>query len=133
MIDEVINSASEIHDAVVPTLVMRGISKHYAGVAALQDVSFDVLPGEVHALLGENGAGKSTLMNIASGATVPDDGAIEIGGETVDKLTPALAQELGVAIVHQHPALLPDMTVAENIQVSIGAEQLRRRDPNLRR
>jgi len=133
MIDEAINSRTEIHPTVEPTLLMRGISKHFAGVAALKDVSFDVLPGEVHALLGENGAGKSTLMNIASGAAMPDDGAIEIGGETVDKLTPALAQERGVAIVHQHPALLPDMTVAENIQVSIGAEQLRRRDPNLRR
>ena len=53
----------------VPTLAMGGISKHFDGVAALNDVAFDVMPGEVHALLGENGAGKSTLMNIASGAT----------------------------------------------------------------
>jgi ribose transport system ATP-binding protein len=133
VIDEVINSASEIHDDVVPTLVMRGISKHYAGVAALQDVSFDVLPGEVHALLGENGAGKSTLMNVASGATEPDSGTIEIGGMAVESLTPAVAQELGVAIVHQHPALLPDMTVAENIQVALGREHLRRRDPDPRK
>src|SRR3989440_3044219 len=133
MIDEAINSRPETQPTVEPTLVMRGISKHFAGVAALKDVSFDVLPGEVHALLGENGAGKSTLMNIASGATDPDDGAIEISGQPVDKLTPALAQELGVAIVHQHPALLPDMTVAENIQVSLSAQQLRQRDPNLRK
>lgn len=133
MIDEAINSRPEIQPTVEPTLVMRGIDKHFAGVAALKDVSFDVLPGEVHALLGENGAGKSTLMNIASGATDPDDGAIEIGGQPVDKLTPTLAQDLGVAIVHQHPALLPDMTVAENIQVSLGVEQLRLRDPNLRK
>src|SRR5690349_6098937 len=133
MIDEFINSSSEIHDAVVPTLVMRGISKHYAGVAALQDVSFDVLPGEVHALLGENGAGKSTLMNVASGATEPDAGTIEISGMAVESLTPAVAQELGVAIVHQHPALLPDMTVAENIQVALGREHLRRRDTDTRK
>src|SRR3989442_4419438 len=101
--------------AAQPTLSMRGITKHYDAVAALRDVSFDVLPGEVHALLGENGAGKSTLMNVASGATEQDSGTIEIEGATVENLTPAIAQGLGVAIVHQHPALLPDMTVAENI------------------
>src|SRR5438067_12637191 len=112
MIDEAINSRPETQPTVVPTLVLRGISKHYAGVAALKDVSFDVLPGEVHALLGEIGAGKSTLTNVASGATEPDNGTIEIGGRPVQNLTPAVAQELGVAIVHQHPALLPDMTVA---------------------
>ena len=104
-----------------PTLSMRAITKHYAAIAALTDVSFDVRPGEVHALLGENGAGKSTLMNVASGATAPDGGTIVFDGAPVDSLTPALAQELGIAIVHQHPALLPDMTVAENIRVAVGA------------
>src|SRR5205809_6387583 len=93
--------------ALRPTLSMVGITKHYDGVAALTDVTFDVLPGEVHALLGENGAGKSTLMNIASGATTPDAGAIVVGGAQTDTLTPALAQGLGIAMVHQHPALLP--------------------------
>ena len=63
------------------TMVLSGISKYYSGVAALTDVSFDVRPGEVHALLGENGAGKSTLMNVASGTTQPDAGTITIGGE----------------------------------------------------
>src|SRR5437588_8587850 len=120
MIDEAINSTPEIQPTVVPTLVMRGISKHYAGVAALKDVAFDVLPGEVHALLGENGAGKSTLMNIASGATTPDAGTIVVDGAQTDSLTPALAQSLGIAMVHQHPALLPDMTVGENIRVAVG-------------
>ena len=114
-----------------PTLSMRGITKHYDAIAALTDVSFDVLPGEVHALLGENGAGKSTLMNVASGATTPDAGTIVFEGEPVENLTPAVAQELGIAIVHQHPALMPDMTVAENIQVAVGAQHLRRRDPNV--
>src|SRR5437660_1157991 len=67
-----------------PTLSMLGITKHYDGVAALTDVAFDVLPGEVHALLGENGAGKSTLMNIASGATTPDAGTIVVDGGQTD-------------------------------------------------
>src|SRR3954454_13695296 len=113
-----------------PTLSMRGITKHYDAIAALTDVSFDVLPGEVHALLGENGAGKSTLMNVASGATEPDAGTMVFDGKPVESLTPAVAQELGIAIVHQHPALMPDMTVAENIRVAVGAQHLRRRDPN---
>ena len=134
MIDEVLNSPPPDTDpGPRPTLSMRGITKHYAGVAALTDVSFDVLPGEVHALLGENGAGKSTLMNVASGATAPDAGTIVIDGEAVENLTPAMARDLGVAIVHQHPALLPDMTVAENLLVSVGGTELRRRDPDLRK
>src|SRR5437763_8337428 len=107
---------------------MLGITKHFAAVAALTDVSFDVLPGEVHALLGENGAGKSTLMNVASGALAPDSGTIVFDGAPVENLTPAVAQDLGIAMVHQHPALLPDMTVAENMRVAVGIEHLRRRN-----
>src|SRR3954447_9390771 len=109
---------------------MVGVSKHFDAVAALTDVSFEVLPGEVHALLGENGAGKSTLMNVASGATSPDSGAIDFDGSPIENLTPTGAQELEIAIVHQHPALLPDLTVAENIRVALPPEQLRRRDPD---
>ncbi len=108
-----------------PTMVLSGITKRYLGVAALMDVSFDVRPGEVHALLGENGAGKSTLMNVASGSTQPDTGSILFEGEVIDHLTPARATQLGIAIVHQHPAVLPDMTVAENIRVAVPAERLR--------
>ena len=119
--------------AVHPTLSMLGITKHYDAIAALTNVSFDVLSGEVHALLGENGAGKSTLMNIASGTTTPDGGTIVVGGSGVDSLTPAAAQGLGIAIVHQHPALLPDMTVAENIRLAVGLDHLRRRDPDTTR
>ena len=114
-----------------PTLSMLGITKHYDAIAALTDVSFDVLPGEVHALLGENGAGKSTLMNVASGATAPDarhDRLRRLAGRATSRRRSA--QDLGIAIVHQHPALLPDMTVAENIRVAVGLEHLRRRDPD---
>src|SRR6476646_3745087 len=110
---------------------MLAITKHYDATAALTDVSFEVLPGEVHALLGENGAGKSTLMNVASGTTTPDGGSIVFEGSHVEQLTPVVAQDLGIAIVHQHPALLPDMTVAENIRLAVGTEHLRRRDPDV--
>jgi ribose transport system ATP-binding protein len=106
------------------TMVLFGISKHYDGVAALTDVSLDIRPGEVHALLGENGAGKSTLMGVASGTITSDAGTITVHGELVEGLTPAVATEQGIAIVHQHPAVLPDMTVAENIRVAVPARFL---------
>jgi ribose transport system ATP-binding protein len=108
-------------DTSVAVLSLTGISKSYSGVAALTDVSLDVLPGEVHALLGENGAGKSTLMNVASGTVQPDGGTIRVNGEPIDTLSPALAAKLGIAIVHQHPAVLPDMTVLENLRVALPA------------
>jgi ribose transport system ATP-binding protein len=113
--------------AVVPTtMALTGISKHYDGVAALSGVDLTIRSGEVHALLGENGAGKSTLMGVASGAVVPDAGSITVGDRTYDHLTPAQASALRIAIVHQHPAVLPDMTVAENIRVAVAPEVLRR-------
>lgn len=98
---------------------LRGISKNYSGVAALTDVSLKINAGEVHALLGENGAGKSTLMNVASGTVAPSKGDLLIHGERYDALTPALANKLGIAIVHQHPAVLKDLTVLENLQVAL--------------
>lgn len=107
------------------TMALVGISKHYEGVAALTDVSLDIRAGEIHALLGENGAGKSTLMGVASGTVSPDAGVIIVGNQTFSRLTPALASGLRVAIVHQHPAVLPDMTVAENIQVAVPTRFLR--------
>jgi ribose transport system ATP-binding protein len=105
--------------------VLSGINKSYAGVVALTDVSFEVHPGEIHALLGENGAGKSTLVGVASGTTAPDSGTITFLGREVDGLTPSLATDLGIAIVHQYPAVLPDMTVAENLRVAVPVGVLR--------
>ncbi|KRE96412.1 ABC transporter [Nocardioides sp. Soil774] len=107
-----------------PTMVLSGISKSYAGVAALTDVSLEVLPGEVHALLGENGAGKSTLMGVASGTVEPDAGVLLVDDEQHSSLTPAAATRSGIAIVHQHPAVLPDLTVAENLRLALPAEVL---------
>jgi ABC-type sugar transport system ATPase subunit/ribose/xylose/arabinose/galactoside ABC-type transport system permease subunit len=102
-----------------PRIVLSNISKRYGPVRALTEVALEVAAGEVHALLGENGAGKSTLMNVASGTVTPDRGTIEVDGALVDHLTPSTAAQLGIAIVHQHPALLPDMTVAENVRVAL--------------
>ena len=78
-------------------------------------MSFELLPGEVHALLGENGAGKSTLIKVITGAHQPDGGTMEVAGETSHHLTPSKARELGIACIYQQPALFPDLTVAENI------------------
>src|SRR5215475_15166148 len=92
-----------------------GITKTYPGVRALKGVSFNLRPGEIHALIGENGAGKSTLIKILTGAVIPDSGQIVVDGKTVEHHTPARARELGIAAIYQHPALFPDLTVAENL------------------
>ena len=98
-----------------PLLQLRSITKSFGAVRALKGVSFDLQPGEVHALLGENGAGKSTLIKVITGAHQPDGGTIEINGETVARLTPAASHRLGIACIYQQPALFPDLSVAENI------------------
>jgi rhamnose transport system ATP-binding protein len=115
-------------------LRVRDLEKSYGGVRALRGVSFDVRAGEVHALVGENGAGKSTLIAIVSGARAKDAGSVEIGGREVEGLDPVSARALGVAVIHQRPALFPDLSVAEN--VALGVEPggaLRRIDWNGRR
>ena len=101
-------------------LQISGASKSFPGVRALEDVTFDVLAGEVHGLVGENGAGKSTLMAVASGALTPDAGAVIIDG-TVTVSDPQGARALGLAIVRQEPALMPDLTVAENLYLGVPA------------
>jgi ABC-type uncharacterized transport system ATPase subunit len=96
-------------------LEMRGITKRFPGIVANDDIGFDLLDGEVHALLGENGAGKSTLMNILYGLYHPDEGEILIKGKPVRLGSPSAAIDAGVGMVHQHFMLIPVMTVAENI------------------
>ncbi|MBI2842288.1 MAG: sugar ABC transporter ATP-binding protein [Armatimonadetes bacterium] len=98
-----------------PVLEMRGICKSYPGVRALDSVDFTLMPGEVHALVGENGAGKSTLMKILAGAQPRDSGDILINGRHADIDGPLGAMELGIAIIYQELNLVPFMTVAENI------------------
>jgi ribose transport system ATP-binding protein len=106
-------------EGAVVGLRLSHVWKRFGSVVAVKDISFSAMAGQVHALLGENGAGKSTLMGIASGNLRPDAGTIEVCGETVERLTAGLAQDLGLAIVHQHPAVLPDLTVAENMLLAV--------------
>ena len=101
-------------------LSLKGVSKSFPGVRALSDVTLDVRRGEVHALVGENGAGKSTLMAVASGALTPDAGSVVICGRGLEVADPMLAQQYGLAIVRQTPALLPQLTVLENMELSRG-------------
>ena len=99
-----------------PILEMRGISKTFPGVKALQNVELTVHPGEVHALMGENGAGKSTLMKVLSGAYQADPGGeIRVAGRPVKVSGPVEARDAGVSIIYQELALSPNLTVAENI------------------
>jgi general nucleoside transport system ATP-binding protein len=101
--------------AEAPILALEGITKRFPGVLANDHIDFDLLPGEVHALLGENGAGKSTLMNILYGLYTPDEGRILLRGEPIDLGSTKAAIEHGIGMVHQHFMLIPVMTVAENI------------------
>jgi ABC-type uncharacterized transport system ATPase subunit len=99
----------------VPHIDMRGITKAFGATVANDDVAMDIVPGEIHALLGENGAGKTTLMNILFGMVRHDAGTIRVDGEAVDVSGPHDALELGIGMVHQHFMLVQDFTVAENV------------------
>jgi len=112
--------------ASAPVLEIRNVNKHFGAVKALTDVSFSLEKGEVHALCGENGAGKSTLMNIIAGVLQPNEGEILVDGAPVKVTSPAVAQSLGLGLVHQEIALCPDATVAENMFM---AATNRRRSP----
>ena len=92
-------------------IAAHGIHKRYGGIVALDDVSLEVLPGEIHALVGENGAGKSTLVKVLTGAEEPDSGQVTILGT----LTPEKARERGVGAVYQEPSLVSELTVLENM------------------
>ena len=100
-----------------PRVYLKGICKYFPGVIANENVDVEVLPGEIHALLGENGAGKSTLMNILTGIYQPDAGEIIIDGYSCQFASPVQAIAAGIGMVHQHFKLVQAFTVAENIHL----------------
>ncbi len=102
---------------------MQGVRKAFGATQALDGVSFEVAPGEVHALIGENGAGKSTLMKVLSGVFAPDEGSIELDGRPFVPETPLHARESGIAMIYQELNLAPHLSVEENIL--LGSEPAR--------
>ena len=115
-----------------PILSVQGVRVEYPGVRALDGASFELRPGEVHALLGENGAGKSTLIRVLSGLVVPSAGTMMLGGRPFGPHSPREAESAGVSVVHQELDLIPTMTVADNLALGRGGSwswvRPRRRD-----
>jgi simple sugar transport system ATP-binding protein len=103
-----------------PVLHLRGITKSFGAVRALRHVDFSLLPGEVHALLGENGAGKSTLMHVAYGMIPPDEGVVEVSERATAFGSPRDARKHGIGMVHQHFTTIEALTVEENIRLALG-------------
>ncbi len=99
-------------------LQMRHVSKRFDTTQALDDVSLDLFPGEIHALMGENGAGKSTLIKIMTGVYHADEGEISLEGKPIRVANPVDAQGYGIAAIYQEPMIYPDLNVAENIFIS---------------
>ncbi|MCC9164194.1 MULTISPECIES: ABC transporter ATP-binding protein [Alcaligenes] len=105
----------------VPRLELRAITKAYPAVVANDNISLSILPGQIHAVLGENGAGKSTLMKIIYGVVKPDQGQILWDGQPVQISSPAAARQLGIGMVFQHFSLFDTLTVTENIALGLPA------------
>src|SRR5579864_3847345 len=103
----------------IPLLEAKSITKSFAGVHALKNVSFELLEGEVHALIGENGAGKSTLIKVITGAIQADSGTLVVRGCAVPQNDPGISRSLGIAAIYQQPSLFPHLTVAENIALAL--------------
>src|ERR1700722_13918100 len=117
------NDANSAESSTTPVIELRGISKSFGPVEVLSNVDLSLYAGRVHSLAGENGAGKSTLVKILGGIHQPDSGRILKNGIETTILGGADAQRQGVAVIHQHPAVFPDLSVAEN--VFIGRQPLR--------
>jgi simple sugar transport system ATP-binding protein len=102
-----------------PRLQLTGITKRYPGVVANRAISLQVLPGEIHAVLGENGAGKSTLMKVIYGSVKPDEGAVMFNGQPAQVRNPQEARALGISMVFQHFSLFDTLSVAENVWLGL--------------
>jgi len=101
--------------AAEPILIAKKVTKHYPGVVALNEVDFELRPGEIHALIGENGAGKSTFIKILSGCISRDSGEIIFKGKLIGDLDPQTSEALGIGVIYQEFNLIPYLTTAENI------------------
>src|SRR6187401_3690202 len=101
-----------------PLMQAEDLAKSYGPVLALRSADLVVEPGEVHALLGANGAGKSTLVKVLTGVIRPDGGTILVNGAASSVSSPAQAARIGLAPVFQDPALVPDLTVAQNLRLT---------------
>src|ERR1700754_2220546 len=105
----------ENENPMTPLISVNQLCKRFPGVRALHEVRFDLLPGEVHALMGENGAGKSTLMKILAGVYTRDTGDMLVDGQPVAFTSPRDAQAMGIGIIHQELQLMNHLSVAQNI------------------
>jgi ribose transport system ATP-binding protein len=111
---------------VTPVLSLRGISKRFGAVQAVNDVSVDCRRGEIHAVVGENGSGKSTLLGVASGVLTPDEGVVEINGQRLQSASTGAAIRLGLGMAYQTYSEILDLTVAENLYLAAPPEGLPR-------
>src|SRR5512138_3440978 len=98
-------------------LTIKGVSKTFPGVNALENVEFTLKRGEIHALVGENGAGKSTLIKIMTGVEHPDSGSIKLEGKPIQVRSPQHSQEIGISTVYQEVNLCTNISIAENIML----------------
>ncbi len=96
---------------------MKNIRKEFSGVVALDNISFNLYPGEVHVLIGENGAGKSTLIKILSGIYSPTAGELVIGGESYKSITPKQAFQAGISVIFQELSVVDNLSIEENLFV----------------
>ncbi len=115
---EAAGAAAPLVASLEPIMALKGVRKSFGPVQALKGVDLTVIPGEVHAIVGENGAGKSTLIGIAAGVLQADAGTIHYDGKDVVAPHPRRMREDGVSVVYQHPALAGDLTVLENLQLA---------------
>lgn len=117
--ERVAERSARAPQAAAPLFELRGITKQFPSVTALDDVSFEIRAGEVHMLLGENGAGKSTLMKVLCGAYRADAGAFHYQGAPVTIARPADARQFGIAVIFQEFSLVPYLDVGQNIFLDV--------------